>query len=179
MVPLSNVWSLNGSLGLSDSTIKIVDNSNAAAGRGERSGSGLSWSLGAEYSSNLGDWSLTGRGILSASRDKQGAFTYSGGTTVASSTDRTSQLSLNGTASFSAGSYTPFFGLTYMNDLKKPNQGAVGGQTPANDRDGFQVLGGIQWQSPGALFGSAQISSELGRKQFKNDQFVVNIGVRY
>ena len=73
----------------------------------------------------------------------------------------------------------PFVGLTYIYDIERATQGAVGGQTAANDRDGWQVRAGLNIRSAGALYGGLVLSSEVGRSQVKNDQILVNLGVRF
>ena len=55
----------------------------------------------------------------------------------------------------------------------------MGGLCAANDRDGWQVRVGLNIRSAGALYGGIVLSSEVGRSQVKNDQLLVNVGVRF
>ena len=62
---------------------------------------------------------------------------------------------------------------------QRPNQAAVAGQTAANDRDAWQVRAGLNFRSSGALYGGIVLSSDVGRSQVKNDQIMVNVGMRF
>ena len=92
---------------------------------------------------------------------------------------RTTQARLGGQAAYNMGNLVPFLGVTYINDIQRPNQGPVGGQSAANDRDGWQLRAGINIRSSGALYGGVQVASEVGRSQVKNDQILFNLGIRF
>jgi hypothetical protein len=114
--------------------------------------------------------------------DKIAAFTLSPAATggpVAGSTVRVSQLRLGGQATFNAGMLMPYIGLTYVRDLQSPDATPLRGQTPANDKDGWVVVLGMNIYSKGAVSGGVMLSSETGRQQIKNDLFMANIAVRF
>ena len=73
----------------------------------------------------------------------------------------------------------PFVGVTYIYDIERANQGVFAGQNAANDRDAWQVRAGLNFRSSGALYGGIVLSSDLGRSQVKNDQILVNVGLRF
>jgi len=177
--PLSSSWQLDANAGFGRSSTSTRDSSVAGGITGSNSGSSTSFGVGATYRMQSGRWGLSGRGALSTAESKQDSQTLSNNTFVAGSTLRTSTLRLGGQAAYNAGAVIPFAGLTYVYDFQKPVQGAVLGQTPANDKDAFQFVAGMQFRSQGALSGGIQLSSELGRKEVKNNSIVFNLGLRF
>lgn len=171
-------WQLDATVGFGSSSLSSVDNS-AGSVTGSNKDQRTMASAGLAYNQIMGKWLFTGRGGVSTSEDKFSSFTLSNNTFVAASTSRTSQLRLGGQAMYNAGSVFPFVGLTYINDFQRPNQAPVGGQSAANDRDGFQLRLGLNIPSKGALYGSVALSSEIGRSQVKNDQLLFNLGLRF
>ena len=124
--------------------------------------------MGLAYNQSMGNWLLTAKGSLLSIGDKFSAFTQSNNTAVNGSTTRTAQARIGGQAMYSAGSFVPYLGVTYINDIQRPNQGPVGGQNAANDRDGWQLRAGLNFRSNGALYGGVQVSSEVGRRDRKS-----------
>ena len=114
-----------------------------------------------------------------AIRNRYSAYTQSNNTFVDGATSRLTQLRLGGQAAYNAGSVVPYAGLTYIYDVQRPTIGVTAGQTPANDRDAWQVKVGLNFRGTGSLYGGVSLSSDLGRSQVKNDQFLVNIGLRF
>ena len=80
---------------------------------------------------------------------------------------------------YNGGVFLPYAGVYYFNDVQRASQGAVGGSTPANDRDGFQLQLGIQFAPKGKVYGGVLVSSDVGRSQVKNDMILGNIGIRF
>ena len=179
LYPVSPALQFDANAGFGRSSIKTVDNSVAGGITGANNGSSSSFGAGLTYRYQTGRWGFSGRGGLSTSESKQDSLTLSNNTFVASSTIRTSSLRLGGQAVYNAGQVLPFAGITYVYDFQKAIQGAVLGQTPANDRDGFLAVAGLQFTSQGSLYGGIQLSSELGRKEVKNNSIVVNVGMRF
>ena len=134
---------------------------------------------GLAYNKLLGQWMLTGKGTLLTAQDKFSSFTTSRNQSVDATSTRTTQARLLGQAMYNAGSFVPFFGVTYIYDLERPFQNPVGGQSAANDRDGWQLRAGVNFRSSGALYGGVQVTSEIGRSQVKNDQILFNVGMRF
>ena len=172
-------WTLDASLGFGDTRMTSIDNSVAGGITGSNKARRSMGTLGLAYSTVSGRWLLTGKGSLLAVENRMSAFTLSNGTLVAESAARTAQLRLGGQAAYNAGLLLPFVGLTYIYDIQHSAQAAVGGLSAANDRDGWQLRAGLNIRSAGALYGGIVLSSEVGRSQVKNDQLLVNIGVRF
>jgi hypothetical protein len=172
-------WTLDASLGFGDTRMTSIDNSVAGGITGSNKARRSMGTLGLAYSTVSGRWLLTGKGSLLAVENRMSAFTLSNGTPVAESAARTAQLRLGGQAAYNAGLLVPFVGLTYIYDIQHSAQAAVGGLSAANDRDGWQLRAGLNMRSAGALYGGIVLSSEVGRSQVKNDQLLVNIGVRF
>ncbi len=59
-------------------------------------------------------------------------------------------------------------GVYYFNYVQQPNQAAVGGTNPANDRDGFQLQAGIQFAPKGMVYGGIMAAS--GCRSCSQDQ---------
>ena len=176
---INSNWALDASVGMGRTNISIVDNSVAGGITGANRDARTLASAGLSYSRAAGRWLLSGRGGLSTAEDRFSSFTLSTGKFVDASTARTSQLRLGAQAMYNAGSVVPFFGVTYTNDLERPNQNPVAGQAAANDRDGWQLRAGLNFRSSGALYGSVQLTSEVGRSQIKNDQILFLAGFRF
>lgn len=119
-------------------------------------------------------WMLTGRGGYIFVKDKLGSYTMSNGTFVPSGRVEVSQLRFGGQAAYNFGNFVPYAGLSYIYDLKEPNQPGAD-----NDRDGMQGTLGIRFSAPSGLYGGLQYSSEFSRSQIKNDQWMLNIGSRF
>ena len=176
---INREWTLDASMGFGDTKLSTTDNSIPGGITGSNKVSRTMGTLGLAYNQAMGRWLLTGKGSLLTVENRFSAFTLSNNTFVDGSTVRTTQARLGGQAAYNAGNIVPFVGLTYIYDLEHANQAAIGGQSAANDRDGWQVRVGLNIRSAGALYGGIVLSSEVGRSQVKNDQLLVNVGVRF
>jgi hypothetical protein len=119
-------------------------------------------------------WMLTGRGSYLAVKDKLGAYTMSNGTFVPDATVNLSQMRFGGQAAYNAGVFSPYAGLNYIYDVTAPSQAGA-----ANDRDAFQAVLGIRFTVPNGFYGGLQYASELNRNQIKNNQVLLNLGLRF
>ena len=128
-----------------------------------------------------GNWQFTGRGALLAVEDRLGAFTLSNGGLVSDGTVNVTQMRLSGQAGYKMGAVTPYVGLTYVYDIHRTNIQPFAGQlqTPANDRDAWTPVIGLRFNSAGSLYGGIQYSSEQSRSQVKNNQILLNLGIRF
>ena len=135
--------------------------------------------LGLTYREVIGAWSLSGRGAFLAVRDKLGAYTLTNGTFVPDGTVNVTQFRLVGQVAYTSGPLTPYFSLSYINDISRPDQAPVGGVAAANDRDAWTPAVGIRFRVDNSFYGSMQYSSERGRSEVKNDQFLLNLGIRF
>jgi outer membrane autotransporter protein len=176
---INNAWLLDASLGFGDTKLTSTDNSIAGGITGSNKARRTMATLGLSYNHVMGRWIFTGKGSLLNVESKFSAFTFSNGTFVSGSTTNTTQARLGAQAAYNAGNVVPFAGLVYINDLQRPNQAAVAGQTAANDRDAWQVRAGLNFRSSGALYGGIVLSTDVGRSQVKNDQIMVNVGMRF
>ena len=174
-IPLNQNWTLDAGLGFGRSKVDITLNNL----NGQISSNRSVGNIGLAYRQGMGNWLLSGRGSYLTVNDSLGAFTLSNGTFVTSSTVRVEQVRFGGQAAYNAGSVVPYIGLNYIYDLKAPNGGPIAGQTPANDRDAFQLQLGLQFKGNGSLYGSVQYSTEQSRAQVKNDQIMLNLGLRF
>jgi hypothetical protein len=135
--------------------------------------------LGLTYRESFGAWTLTGRGGLLHVHDKLGAYTLSNGTLVPDGTVNLTQARLTGTVAYSGGMFTPYFSLSYINDLSRPDQAPVGGVAAANDRDAWTPAVGVRFRLDNSVYGSIQYSTERNRQEVKNDQLLINVGIRF
>ena len=176
---INNAWLLDASVGFGDTKLTSTDNSIAGGITGSNKARRTMATLGLSYNHVMGRWIFTGKGSLLDVESKFSAFTFSNGDSVSGSTTKTTQARLGAQAAYNAGNVVPFAGLVYINDLQRPNQAAVAGQTAANDRDAWQVRAGINFRSSAALYGGIVLSTDVGRSQVKNDQIMVNLGLRF
>ena len=176
---INNNWLLDATLGFGTTKLNSTDNSIAGGITGSNKAERTMGSLGLAYNHGMGRWLLTGKGSLLTVESKMSSFTFSNGTFVNGSTTRTTQMRLGAQGAYNAGNVVPFMGLTYIYDIERANQGALAGQNAANDRDAWQVRAGLNFRSSGALYGGIVLSSDLGRSQVKNDQILVNVGLRF
>ncbi len=136
-------------------------------------------SLGLTYRQVIGALSLSGRGAFLTVRDKLGAYTLSNGTFVPDGTVNLSQVRFTGQAAYTLGPVTPYVSLTYINDIRRPDQAPVGGVAAANDRDAWTPAIGVRFRADNSVYGSFQYSTEQGRSEVKNNQFLFNLGIRF
>ncbi len=174
-IPLNRAWALDATLGFGRTKIDTTQFGATGTLRSDRT----LGSIGLSFRQPIGKWQLTGRGALLAVDDRLGAYTLSNGTFVRDGKVSLSQLRLSGQAGYNFGSVVPYFGLSYIYDIRRPDQAPVGGQTAANDRDAWTPVVGIRFTSGGSLYGGIQYSSEQSRSQVKNNQLLLNLGVRF
>ena len=136
-------------------------------------------SLGLTYREVIGAWTLSARGAFLAVRDKLGAYTLSNGTFVPDGTVNVSQFRLTGQVAYTTGPVTPYVALSYINDVRRPDQAPVGGIAAANDRDAWTPAIGIRFRADNSVYGGIQYSTERGRSEVKNNQLLVNLGIRF
>jgi hypothetical protein len=173
-------WSLDGTFGVGRS--KLDTNQTAAGGP---SGSGsfrtdrMMGSLGLNYRNTIGNWNISGRSSLLSVQDKTSAYTLSNGNAVGGNTANISQWRFGGQLGYNAGSVSPYLGLTYTYDIRRPEQGVIAGQSAANDRDSWTPVIGLRFAASRSLYGGIQYSSEQSRSQTKNNQILLNLGLRF
>lgn len=177
-VPLSKQWALDATLGFGRTDIDTV-NANPAIGSGSTKDDRTIGSLGLTFRESIDKWQLTARGAYLSVHDKLGAYTLTGGTFVPDGTVNISQFRLHGQVAYDAGYLVPYVGLSYINDIRRPDQAPIGGVAAANDNDAWTPVIGVRFRTDGSVYGSIQYSSERNRSEVKNDQFLFNIGVRF
>jgi hypothetical protein len=131
------------------------------------------------YRAAIDAWTLSARGAFLTVRDKLGAYTLSNGTFVPDGTVNISQIRISGQAAYTSGPITPFVSLTYINDIRRPDQAPIGGVAAANDRDAVTPAIGVRFKTDNAVYGSLQYSTERARTEVKNNQFLFNLGIRF
>lgn len=135
---------------------------------------------GLAWRQSVARWQFTSRAALSTTSDRLSAYTNSANTAIAASTARVSQLRLGSQAAYGGwAGVIPFAGLNYIYDIEAPYRNPVRGQAQANDRDGWQVVGGLLISGRGPVYGGVTLSSQQGRKESKNDQITLNLGIRF
>ena len=136
-------------------------------------------SIGLTYREVVGKWQFTGRGAFLAVGDKLKSYVRSDGVFVPENKVDVSQIRLYGQVAYDLGNFTPYVGVSYINDVRHPNQVPVGGVVAANDRDSWTPAIGLRFKTDGTVYGSIQYSSERGRSEVKNNQFLLNLGIRF
>lgn len=169
-IPLNKNWSADASVGFGRTRIETTD----STANGKMDDDRTVGTLGITYRQAADKWLLSGRAAYLAVKDKLGAYTMSNGSFIQSGSVNVSQLRLGASAAYNAGWVSPHIGLNYIYDISAPKQDGA-----SNDRDAFQAVAGLRFQSKGAAYGGIQYSTELSRSQIKNDQFMINVGARF
>lgn len=172
-IPLNKNWSADLAFGWGKTTVDTEVLATTSRMTDKRSTA----SVGLSYRQLAGadnKWMLTGRGSYLTVKDKLGAYTMSNGTFVPDATVNLSQLRFGGQAAYNAGVFSPYAGLNYIYDVTAPSQAGA-----ANDRDAFQAVLGIRFTVPNGFYGGLQYASELNRSQIKNNQILLNLGLRF
>jgi len=178
-VRLTSSWLLDASFGIGRADLKQTDNSFAGGLNGTSTDDRSFGTLSLSYAHVVGKWALTGRGTYLYTQDKISTSTLSNGFVVPSTSITLGQVRFGGQASYDAGVIRPYIGLYYFNDTQRANQAAVGGQTAANDRDGYTLQIGANFFSKGPVSGGVMYSTDQNRSQVKNDLWMANIGIRF
>jgi Autotransporter beta-domain len=168
-------WSFDATIGFGRSNVDTA----VAAVTGSTDVDRTLGSLGLNFRNSSGNWQFSGRAAYLAVRDKLGAYTLSNGTFVPDGTVNVSQARFSGQLAYLAGNITPYIGVSYINDLRRPDQAPIGGIVAANDDDAWTPTVGIRFRTDGTLYGSLQYSTERSRSEVKNNQLLLNLGVRF
>lgn len=174
-IPLNKNWSADFALGWGKTTVdtEVLATTSRMTDKRTTASVGLSYR---QLAGADNKWMLTGRGSYLAVKDKLGAYTMNNGTgpVIPEATVNLSQLRFGGQAAYNAGVFSPYAGLNYIYDVTAPNQAGA-----ANDRDAFQAVLGIRFTVPNGFYGGLQYATELNRNQIKNDQVLLNLGLRF
>ena len=139
-VPLTRNIALDATIGFGRTKVEA----NAAGIGGSFNADRAVGSVGLTYRESVGNWQLSGRAALLAVSDKLGAYTLTNGTFVNGGSVDIQQLRVGGQAGYRLGAVTPYVGLTYIYDIRRPDQQPIAGQTPANDRDAWTPVLGLR-----------------------------------
>lgn len=176
-IPFAHNWLFDASIGFGRSDIKVTDFSALATG--DTNSNRTYASLAVTYATRIGAFDVQAKANYVDALDKVASFTMTDRTFIPASNIHVSQVRLGAQAAYNAGVFTPFVGATYVSDIQSPNAPTFGGQTPANDKDGWQLTAGVNIYSRGAVSGGLLFSTEVGRQQVKNDVILANIAVRF
>ena len=135
--------------------------------------------IGLTYRETMDAWTFTGRGSLLSVHDKLGSYTLSNGTFVGDGTVNVTQFRLMGQAGYTFGNVTPYAGVALVYDISAPDQQPINGIAAANDRSAWVPTIGLRFKADGNVYGDIRYSTEQGRSEVKNNQFLFNIGIRF
>ena len=170
-------WALDASVGYGRSNYDVSGGGATGSFRGTR----MFGNVGLNYRQEIAGsrWQVSGRGALMSVASRSGSFTASNNVFSDGTSSDLTQLRLGGQMAYAAGQVTPYFGLTYIYDIRRPGSVTVGGQTSSGDRDSWIPAIGLRFSSGGSVYGGLQLSTERGRSEVKNDQLLFNLGVRF
>jgi hypothetical protein len=174
-IPINRNLAVDATIGYGQTDIDTVVGAVTGSTRSDRNVG----SLGITYREVIDAWSLSARGVFLTVRDKLGAYTLSNGTFVPDGTVNVSQFRFQGQVAYSFGAVTPYASLTYVNDVRRPDQAPVAGVAAANDRDAWIPSVGLRFRLDNSVYGGIQYSTERARSEVKNDQIMLNLGVRF
>ena len=173
----NRAWAVDASVGYGRSTYDVSGGGVTGSFRGTRTFG----NVGLNYRQDVvgSRWQVTGRGALMSISSRSGSFTSSNNVFSDSTTSNLSQLRLGGQVAYAAGQVTPYLGLTYVYDIRRPDSVTFGGQTSSGDRDSWVPAIGLRFSTGGSVYGGLQLSTERGRSEVKNDQLLFNLGLRF
>jgi hypothetical protein len=174
-IPLTRNFAIDATLGFGRTNI----DTNTLGVFGSNNDDRTVGAIGLTYRDTFNDWTFTGRGSLLSVHDKLGAYTLSNGTFVPDGTVNVTQFRLMGQAAYSMGNFTPYAGIALVYDISAPDQAPINGFAAANDRSAYVPTVGVRFKADNNLYGSFQYSTEQGRSEVRNNQFLFNIGIRF
>lgn len=174
---LNRSWTLDGSVGYGRSNYDVSGGGVSGSFRGTRTFG----SIGLNYRQQIAGsrWGVIGRGALTSLSSRTSSFTATNNVFTDGTVSDLTQLRLGGQLAYAAGQVSPYFALTYVYDTRRPESLIVGGQTSSGDRDSWVPAIGLRFSGSGSVYGGLQLSSERGRSEVKNDQLLLNMGVRF
>jgi len=174
---LNRSWTIDASVGYGRSDYDVSGGGVSGSFLGTRTFGNVAVNFRQQVSGSR--WQVSGRGALMTVSSRTGSFTASNSVLIDNATSDLTQLRLGGQLAYAAGQVSPFVGLTYVYDVRRPGSLTVGGQTASGDRDAWIPAIGLRFTGSGSIYGGLQMSSERGRSEFKNDQVLFNMGVRF
>ncbi len=184
-VPINKNLAFDATLGFGRSDIDTQVTGNGVAITGRTKNDRTIGTLGLTYRENIGALTLSARGAYINVNDKLGAYVLSNRTLVADGKVDLSQVRLTGQAAYTIDAFTPYVSLTYVNDIKRPDQAAMQVNSSgsfisaANDRDAWTVGLGFRFMIDRSVYGGFQYSKENGRSEVKNENYQFNVGARF
>jgi outer membrane autotransporter protein len=175
---INRAWLFDASLGWGRAEL---DQSDFSAGGvfGSPKDDRFFGSLSLSYNVAFDKILLTGKGTYLWTEDKIDTFLLSDGTVIPGQTTRVKQLRLGGQVAYAGAQFMPFFGLYLIHDTQRPDQTPVGGFVAANDDTAWQAQFGVNFISKGPVYGGILFATEQGRSEVRNNQFLLNVGVRF
>lgn len=164
-VQIDKTWSADLLAGTGRGT-QLMSSGGAAIGLDiERSFFGAN----VNYDRWMGDWQFSGKvGYLDSREEKLGLV------------DELRQLRVGAQVGYWANGALPYVSLTHSTDLRRPEQAAVfGAAEPANDKTAWVLGVGVNVFSKGALSGGVSYTSELDRKESKQNVLTANLSYRF
>ena len=175
MVPLATNWLFDGSIGFGSGKI----NSNFGGGvTGSATERRSFAALGVTNLMTLDKWQIQSNLQLLTSSNKTERFTLSNAAVINETTSGVTQLRAGARGSYGSGQFVPYAGLTYAQDLSRPDNAPVAGQTAANARGAFIVQGGVNINQAGVVSGSVGLNSEI-RNQTRNTGLLATISMKF
>lgn len=175
---ISNVWSVDGSVGYSRVDVDQFRTDPATGARITSSPSSDRWF--ATFNINAfkayRQWLFGGQIGYLWTRNTQESFTESNGVDRAEILNRLGQWHVSGDVAYSLGQFEPFARVTYERDFSMTEITVVGGgPQPSNDRDGIVLGLGVRYFSSGNISGNFEWNKRLERDNFDEDMLMATI----
>ena len=124
--------------------------------------------------------SLLGRAGLLYATENQDAFTESDTTFNPERDIDLGQLRIGGQVAYNIGKVQPYLTGTYEYDFNREVVVVGAGQaTPANDRSGFEVGGGVRFALSDRVSGGIEGSTHVGRDDFSSTSVSGNVRIKF
>ena len=173
---VDDMWSVEGLFGYANTNTDMTRSATGIEVRGETDSQRLYGSFAANANFYPDDyWTLSGSARYTFATEHVDEFTETDGTFVPQDDVSVGIIQLGGRASWTDGKFEPFgsLSLEYENVQKKivvPT-----GNQPANDRTSAVIGGGLNYYADENLSGGFEVTHTVGKKDFKNTSFSLNI----
>lgn len=175
MVPLGSDLVMDGSIGFGTGKINASFGGGVTGSTTEKRNFAA---LGITKFMNFGQWQVAGNAQLLSSGSKAGAYTLSNAAVLNETSSGVTQLRAGARASFGSGQFVPYAGLTYSQDLSRPDIAPIAGQTAANARDAFIAQAGVNINQAGVVSGTVGVTSEM-RRETRNTGIFATISMKF
>jgi len=176
---VDDMFSVDASVGYTTSDIDNSRTVGAVVATGNQDGDTAFVSVGLNAMKWYDNIGLSGRVGWSYSDTDNDTYTDSLGTVFAATNSQLGQVSVGGKVSYYAGSFMPYVGATFKQDVISNNVTTVAPPSPANDKNEVSLEAGVSLFGDGPLSGGISANYSVLREDFEGWGLGANIAYRF